>query len=209
VFAAWTPTADSADLRPPDRRAHGVVLGVARPREGGRCCTSPTSTFPSEPTRSSSRARRCGPSTTATPRWNSGRSATRPTLRRSTMPTRRSAGPTATRRRSRSTSSGMRPARRRRSSRRATGSRPTRGYEQVGVVHGAVEVLGEPRLELAEIPAHRWHRWTTESTGFGPLALPEVRAHAGVRSPFAFPDGSVSDLVLTPRGWARRVARPA
>jgi hypothetical protein len=82
------------------------------------------------------------------------------------------------------------------------------GYEQVGVVHGAVDVLGEPRLELAEVPAHRWHRWTSGSAGFEPLALPEVRAHAGVRSPFAFPDGSVSDLVLTPGGWARRAARP-
>jgi len=83
------------------------------------------------------------------------------------------------------------------------------GYEQVGVVHGAVDVLGEPRLELTEVPGHRWHRWTSHSTGFGPLALPEVRAHAGVRAPFAFPDGSVSDLVLTPEGWARRAARPA
>ena len=82
------------------------------------------------------------------------------------------------------------------------------GYEQLGVVHGAIEVLGEPRLELTEVPAHRWHRWTTHTTGFGPLALPEVRAHAGVRAPFAFPDGGVSDLVLTPEGWARRVARP-
>jgi len=83
------------------------------------------------------------------------------------------------------------------------------GYEQVGVVHGAVDVLGEPRLELTEVPGHRWHRWTSHSTGFGPLTLPEVRAHAGVRAPFAFPDGSVSDLVLTPEGWARRAARPA
>ena len=83
------------------------------------------------------------------------------------------------------------------------------GYEQVGVVHGAIEILGEPRLELAEAPAHRWHRWTTHHTGFGPLALREVRAHAGVRAPFAFPDGSVSDLVLTPQGWARRAVRPA
>lgn len=82
------------------------------------------------------------------------------------------------------------------------------GYEQPGVVHGAIEVLGERRLELAEVPAHRWHRWTTHTTGFGPLALAEVRAHAGVRAPFAFPDGSVSDLVLTPDGWARRAARP-
>ncbi len=82
------------------------------------------------------------------------------------------------------------------------------GYEQLGVVHGVVEVLDEPRLELVEVPARRWHRWTTDPSGLGPLALPEVRAHSGVRSPFAFPDGSVSDLVLTPRGWARRAARP-
>ncbi len=82
------------------------------------------------------------------------------------------------------------------------------GYEQVGVVHGAIEILGEPSLELTEVPAHRWHRWTTATTGFGPLALPQVRAHAGVRAPFAFPDGSVSDLVLTPEGWARRAVRP-
>jgi prepilin-type processing-associated H-X9-DG protein len=33
--------------------------------------------------------------------------------------------------------------------------------------------------------------------------------HGGARAPFAFPDGSVSDLVLTPTGWARRVVRPA
>jgi hypothetical protein len=81
------------------------------------------------------------------------------------------------------------------------------GYEQVGVVHGAIEILGEAPVELTEVPAHRWHRWTSHRIGFGPLALPEVRAHAGVRAPFAFPDGSVSDLVLTPDGWARRTTR--
>jgi len=81
------------------------------------------------------------------------------------------------------------------------------GYEQVGVVHGVIDILGEARLELIEVPGHRWHRWTSHTTGFGPLTLPEVRAHAGVRAPFAFPDGSVSDLVLTPEGWARRAAR--
>lgn len=82
------------------------------------------------------------------------------------------------------------------------------GYEQAGVVHGAIDVLGEPRLELVEIPARRWHRWTVPTlapgAGFGPLALPEVRAHTGVRAPFAFPDGSTSDLVVTPGGWALR-----
>jgi hypothetical protein len=87
------------------------------------------------------------------------------------------------------------------------------GYEQSGVVHGAIELLGEPNLEFAEIPAHRWHRWSTGSSAIGtpivgPLMLPEAVAHTGVRAPFAFPDGSISDLVLTPQGWARR-ARPA
>jgi len=83
------------------------------------------------------------------------------------------------------------------------------GYEQVGVVHGSIEVLGEARVELVEIPARRWHRWTSESAGFGfgPLTLPEVTAHTGVRAPFVFPDGSISDLVLTPSGWAQRTPR--
>lgn len=86
------------------------------------------------------------------------------------------------------------------------------GYEQIGVVHGAIEILGEARVELVEVPAHRWHRWTTAidgggDHGFGPLTLPEVTAHTGVRAPFVFPDGSVSDLVLTPSGWAQRTPR--
>jgi hypothetical protein len=78
------------------------------------------------------------------------------------------------------------------------------GYEQAGVVHGVIDVLGESRLELAEIPAHRWHRWTTVGDPLAPLALPSVTAHTGVRSPFAFPDGTTSDLVLTVAGWALR-----
>lgn len=81
------------------------------------------------------------------------------------------------------------------------------GYEQPGVVHGAVDVLGEDRIELADVPARRWHRWSVgDPAGFGPLALPSVVAHAGVRAPFAFPNGAVSDLVLTPEGWAHRSA---
>ena len=83
------------------------------------------------------------------------------------------------------------------------------GYEQDGVVHGAIDVLGESRLELVEVPAQRWHRWTTATAVIGPLALPEVIAHTGVRAPFAFPDGTVSDLVLTARGWAQRAPRRA
>jgi hypothetical protein len=82
--------------------------------------------------------------------------------------------------------------------------RSVAGYHQPGVVHGAIEVLGEPTIELVEIPAHRWHRWVTGPGQIGPIELPEVVAHTGVRAPFVFPDGSVSDLVLTSRGWARR-----
>ena len=72
------------------------------------------------------------------------------------------------------------------------------------------EVLGEPSIELAEIPAHRWHRWTDRASGradaaaLGPIAVDLAPAHAGVRAPFAFPDGAVLDLVLTPSGWRRR-----
>jgi hypothetical protein len=85
------------------------------------------------------------------------------------------------------------------------------GYGQPGVVHGAVEILGEPRLELVEVPAHRWHRWSADGLP-DPVDLPTVAAHTGVRAPFAFPDGTVDDLVLTAGGWARRltgrVSRP-
>jgi len=83
------------------------------------------------------------------------------------------------------------------------------GYEQRGVVHGTVDLIGESPLELVEIPAHRWHRWSPEdpagtTQGIEPLMLPTAVAHTGVRAPFRFPDGSIIDLVLTSRGWARR-----
>jgi hypothetical protein len=82
------------------------------------------------------------------------------------------------------------------------------GYEQRGVVHGAIDVAGGERIELVEVPAHRWHRWTGGSAGLGRAPVPEVVAHTGVRTAFAFPDGTVDDLVLTPAGWRRR-AHPA
>jgi hypothetical protein len=79
------------------------------------------------------------------------------------------------------------------------------GYEQRGVVHGQIEIHGEDSVVLGEVPAHRWHRWTVDPGGsFGPLALPEAIAHTAVRAPFAFPNGSISDLVLTPTGWNQR-----
>jgi len=81
-----------------------------------------------------------------------------------------------------------------------------RGYEQSGVVHGSIEVLGEPTVDLAEVPAHRWHRWAAAdaTVGLGPLPVPAASAHTGVRSPFVFPDGTSLDLVVTPSGWRRR-----
>jgi hypothetical protein len=72
------------------------------------------------------------------------------------------------------------------------------GYEQTGVVHGLIELAGTPGLHLEEAPAHRWHRWGND---LDPVLLPEAYAHGGVRSPFAFPDGTVADWVLTPDGW--------
>jgi hypothetical protein len=78
------------------------------------------------------------------------------------------------------------------------------GLEQVGVVHGAIEIAGEPHLELTEVPARRWRRWIDRPGVLPPLDLAVVRAHAGLRAPFRFPDGTALDLVLTPDGWACR-----
>jgi hypothetical protein len=75
------------------------------------------------------------------------------------------------------------------------------GYGQAGVVHGEIELGGAEPVHLDEVPAHRWHRWGPQ---LGPLELPEAFAHTGLRAPFAFPDGSIADWVLTPDGWRSR-----
>jgi hypothetical protein len=80
------------------------------------------------------------------------------------------------------------------------------GFAQSGVVHGRVDVLGRPAIELAEIPAWRWRRWAS-NRALGPVGLGGALAHAGLRAPFAFPDGTVSDWVLTPLGWRSRSRR--
>ena len=74
------------------------------------------------------------------------------------------------------------------------------GYAQDGVVHGVIELVGGP-LHLTEVPARRWHRW---DSALGPVDVPPAYAHTGLRAPFAFPDGSVADWVLTPDGWRSR-----
>ncbi len=81
------------------------------------------------------------------------------------------------------------------------------GYEQVGVVHGLVELLHRPNIELIEVPAHRWRRWTT-SDHLAPVVLPTVVAHTGLRAPFAFPDDEACDWVLTADGWRARSLTP-
>ena len=75
------------------------------------------------------------------------------------------------------------------------------GYQQTGVVHGQVEIGGAPSVHLSETAAHRWHRWGAR---LDPVAVPEAFAHTGLRAPFAFPDGTVTDWVLTPDGWRQR-----
>ncbi len=95
---------------------------------------------------------------------------------------------------------------------RPAGHEPPTGYEQPGVVHGRIDILGEPPVVVAEIPAHRWHRWTAPGSAgvMPPVDLAEAVAHTGVRAPFAFPDGTVADWVLTGDGWrARRLSRGA
>lgn len=75
------------------------------------------------------------------------------------------------------------------------------GYEQEGVAHGIVELLDRPFVEFVEAPGRRWRRWGAH---LGPVSVPTVLAHTGLRAPFAFPDGSIADWVLTREGWRRR-----
>jgi hypothetical protein len=68
-------------------------------------------------------------------------------------------------------------------------------------VHGQIEIGGARSVHLTEAPAHRWHRWGAR---LEPVTVPEAFAHTGLRAPFAFPDGTVGDWVLTPDGWRER-----
>jgi hypothetical protein len=81
------------------------------------------------------------------------------------------------------------------------------GFTQSGVVHGRVDVMGRQAIEIAEVPALRWRRWQA-GRALAPLALPAVVAHTGLRAPFAFPDGTIADWVLSPEGWRVRSVAP-
>ena len=86
-------------------------------------------------------------------------------------------------------------------------SRVDDGFTQRGVVHGRIDVMGRPAIELAEVPAMRWRRWTA-GPELPPVQMSGVVAHTGLRAPFAFPDGTASDWVLSPHGWRSRVRVP-
>ena len=77
------------------------------------------------------------------------------------------------------------------------------GFEQVGVAHGEIELLDRPPIELVEVPAHRWRRWTRGPV-LSPVDLEAVVAHTGLRAAFAFPDGGIADWVLAAGGWRSR-----
>ena len=77
------------------------------------------------------------------------------------------------------------------------------GFRQSGVVHGTIEIAGRAPLHLTEIGSTRWRRWTSSAT-LGPVLLPPAGPHNGLRVPFVFPDGAVTDWMVTPDGWMER-----
>lgn len=81
------------------------------------------------------------------------------------------------------------------------------GFAQDGTVHGRIDILGVDPIELDEAPGQRWRR-STAAPSLRPVQLDRVVAHTGLRAPFAYPDGTSSDWVLTPAGWSSRARRP-
>ena len=74
------------------------------------------------------------------------------------------------------------------------------GYQQVGVMHGVVEVLGRPTIEIEEVSAWRCHRWwpigSEPSGGLFPR-----RSAQQVDAVISGPDRSYVTLGLTADGW--------
>lgn len=81
------------------------------------------------------------------------------------------------------------------------------GYQQDGVVLGVIETDSGP-LDIAEVSAHRTHRW---SDGALTPALPMAEfgddtSKTDRRLAFRFPDDTIWDAVATPLGWVRRTS---
>ena len=173
--------------------------GTGRPRAGAasRCSTSPSGTCRSAPTRCSSRRTGCGPSTSATRRWSSGRSANETYAaalddpddalgRAYGMPT-----PIAFDLEWYATAPAGRPVGRRRL--RAGRRRARRRSSCAGGAARTDRGAGAP---LAPVGRPRSARSCCR-TAF---------AHTGVRAPFAFPDGT-SPTGCSPRTAGGRVLR--
>ena len=75
---------------------------------------------------------------------------------------------------------------------------------RAGVVHGEIEIGG---ADPSTSSRRRHTAGTAGGSELAPVELPEAFAHTGLRAPFAFPDGSVTDWVLTPDGWRERTRR--
>lgn len=73
------------------------------------------------------------------------------------------------------------------------------GYSQIGRLLGSVETV-DGTLEWDELEAVRTHRWTSKGS-LSEFPGRTAIAHLGPRIAFAFPDGAVRDLRLTPEGF--------
>ena len=74
------------------------------------------------------------------------------------------------------------------------------GYQQVGVMHGVVEVLGRSTIDLEEVSAWRCHRWWSVD-GKPPSTLLPTRSDQEVDAVIAGPEQSHVALGLDADGW--------
>ena len=74
------------------------------------------------------------------------------------------------------------------------------GYQQVGVMHGVVEVLGRPTIEVEEVSAWRCHRWWPIGSEPSGGLFPRQSAQQ-VDAVIAGPGHSFMALGLTAEGW--------
>ena len=74
------------------------------------------------------------------------------------------------------------------------------GYQQVGVMHGVVEVLGRPTIEIEEVSAWRCHRWWPIGSEPSGGLFPRQSAQQ-VDAVIAGPEHSFMALGLTAEGW--------
>ena len=198
MFACWEPdgTARARLGLPPIGARRALVLGGARPARRAAAARRRVGRPARAPTRCCVKAHGLWAEHVcdAPMRAVDGRQRDA-TPSPSTTPTTRSAGPTAADRRR------VRPRVVRRPAARPAG-RPTATRRTVSST--ASSSCPAAALHLTEVPARRWHRWGDRS---GRSLLPAPTPTPALRAPFAFPDGTVADWVLTPDGWRLAPAR--